>query len=102
MPSTAGRVGTIHGKVRVIHPFHPLSGQEIDAICRRLHWGEDRVVYSDKDNRLCFISAAWTDIDLEDEFRRIAGGRAAFRTCDLLALHRLLDDLTACLGAGDA
>jgi hypothetical protein len=101
MPSTADRVGTIHDKVHVIHPFHPLSGQEINAVCRRSHWGEDRVVYLGKDNRLCFISAAWTDIDPGDEFRRIANGRASFRSCDLLALHRLLDELTARLEAGD-
>jgi Family of unknown function (DUF5372) len=37
------------------------------------------------------ISTAFTDLGQEDEFRRIAAGRAAFRTCDLLELWRRLD-----------
>jgi hypothetical protein len=41
------------------------------------------------------ISAAFTDLGKEDEFRRIAAGRAAFRTCDLLDLWRRLDGLLA-------
>lgn len=102
MQSTAGRVGTISRKVHVTHPFHPLSGQEINAVCRHIHWGEDRVVYLGKDNRLLSISAAWTDIDPVDEFRRIADGRTDFRTSDLLALCRLLDQLMARLEFGDA
>jgi hypothetical protein len=41
------------------------------------------------------ISAAFTDLCRDDEFRRIAAGRAAFRTCDLLDLWRRLDALQA-------
>jgi hypothetical protein len=43
------------------------------------------------------IAAAFTDIGQPDEFRQIAAGRAAFRTCDLLDLCRRLD---AWLSAG--
>jgi Family of unknown function (DUF5372) len=39
--------------------------------------------------------SAFTDLGKEDEFRRIAAGRAAFRTCDLLDLWRRLDGLLA-------
>jgi hypothetical protein len=82
-------------KVRITHPFHPRSGREFELICRRRHWGEDRVVYSGDDGRLRTISAAFTDAAPLDEFRLVAGGKAAFRTVDLMTLCELLDRLDA-------
>jgi Family of unknown function (DUF5372) len=84
-------VDTTGLKVRIIHPFHPHSGREFDLICRRQHWGEDRVVYAGEDGRLRTISAALTDVAAVDEFRFVAGGKAAFRTIDLTMLCELLD-----------
>jgi hypothetical protein len=77
--------------VRITHPFHPLRGRELDLVSRGFHWGEDRVVYRSPDGALRTISAALTDLDPPDEFRRVAAGRAAFRTVDLVALRSLLD-----------
>ncbi|MGA7450799.1 MAG: DUF5372 family protein [Rhodoplanes sp.] len=77
------------------HPFLPTSGTEIDVVGRATHWGEERVVYLDADGRMQSISTAFTDLCRDDEFRRIAAGRAAFRTCDLLDLWRRLDALLA-------
>jgi Family of unknown function (DUF5372) len=87
--------------VRITHPFHPDSGREFDLICRRPHWGEDRVVYAGDDARLRTISAALTDLAPADEFRLMAGGRAAFRTIDLMSLRELLDRLGTCRGPND-
>jgi hypothetical protein len=81
-------------KVRITHPFHPLHGRKVELISRRRHWGEDRILYADQSGRLCWIASAWTDIEPEDAFRRIAAGRAAFRTFDLMELCRTLDRLT--------
>lgn len=89
-------------KVRITHPFHPHSGREFELICRRRHWGEDRVVYSGDDRRLRTISAAFTDVAPLDEFRLVAGDKAAFRTVDLMTLCELLDRLGARRGADDA
>ena len=89
-------------KVRITHPFHPRSGREFELICRRRHWGEDRVVYSDEDGRLRTISAAFTDAAPLDEFRLAAGGKAAFRTVDLMTLCELLDRLGARRVSNDA
>jgi hypothetical protein len=83
-----------HRKVRITHPFHPLSGRKVELISRRRHWGEDRILYLDEAGRLRWIACAWTDIEPPDEFRRIAAGRAAFRTIDLLELCRTLGRLT--------
>lgn len=89
-------------KVRITHPFHPHSGREFELICRRRHWGEDRVVYSGDDGRLRTISAAFTDVAPLDEFRLVAGGKAAFRTVDLITLCELLDEIGARRGLDDA
>ncbi len=88
--------------MHITHPFHPLHGDEIDVICRRRHWGEDRVVYLDESGQLRWLSAALTDIDPPDEFRRIAAGGAAFRTVDLLALWASLDALGKREGVANA
>jgi Family of unknown function (DUF5372) len=72
------------------------------VICRRRHWGEDRVVYEGQNGRLCTIASAWTDIDPADEFRLLAANRAAFRTTDLLALCDALDRLVESMVARDA
>jgi len=92
--SNAGCPGkTSRQKIRITHPFHPSNGRQFELISRCQHWGENRVVYSDKAGRPHYIAAAWTDVDPEDDFRLIAAGRAALRTVDLLELCRLLDRL---------
>jgi len=92
-PSTAGCLGTTSDKIRIVHPFHPLSGHEFELVCRRRHWGEDRVVYLGRDGQLHAISADLTDIDAPDEYQRVAAGNAAFHPVDLLALCGLLERL---------
>jgi len=87
--------------VRITHPFHPLCGRKFGLICRRRHWGEDRVVYEARNGRVCTIASAWTDIDPADEFRLVAADRAAFRTADLLALCDALDRLAKSVGTSD-
>jgi hypothetical protein len=100
--STAGRADTTGLRVRITHPFHPHSGRDFELICRRQHWGEDRVVYASDDGRLRTISTAFTDVATLDEFRFVAGGKAAFRTVDLITLCELLDGISAHKGADDA
>ena len=80
-------------KVRITHPHHPQCGHEIEVVCRRQHWGEDRIVYAGPNGALRSIAADLTDIVPQDEFRRVADGRAVFGTVDLLALCSLLDRL---------
>jgi hypothetical protein len=77
-----------------------MRGREIEVVGRATHWGDERVVYLNDDGRVRSISTAFTDIGQQDEFRRIAAGRAAFRTCDLLDLFRRLGVLLSDHGAG--
>jgi hypothetical protein len=79
--------------VRITHPFHPQFGHEIEVVCRRPHWGEDRIVYSDQRGALRSIAAGLTDAVPQGEFQRVADGRATFGTVDLMALCSLLDRL---------
>ncbi|ABE63562.1 hypothetical protein Nham_2788 [Nitrobacter hamburgensis X14] len=88
--------------VRITHPFHPLKDQTFEVISRSLHWGEDRVIYRAADGTLPTIAAAMTDMERPDTFRRVAAGRAAFRTADLLDLLALLERISAAVEVDDA
>nr|WP_287140941.1 DUF5372 family protein [Mesorhizobium sp.] len=95
-------MGTTGLTVRITHPSHPLKGQTFDMISRSPHWGDDRVIYRAADGTLPTIAAAMTDMEQPDAFRRVAAGRAAFRTVDLLDLLTLLDRVSAPVEAEDA
>jgi hypothetical protein len=80
----------------------PIDSHEFELVCRRLHWGENRVVYACPDGVLRTITASLMDIDPPDEFRRAAAGRAMFRTVDLVELFVLLERLRSRDEADDA
>jgi hypothetical protein len=88
--------------VRITHPFHPLCGQAFELVSRGQHWGADRVIYRASDGTLPTIAAAFTDVEPPDAFRRIAAGRADFRTVDLVALWDVLRRLAKRMDDGDA
>ena len=68
-------------------------------VCRRRDWGEDRIVYAAASGALHSIAAGLTDAAPQDEFQRVADGRSAFGTVELIALCSLLDRLD---GGNDA
>ena len=90
---------TTDGKVRITHPYHPQRGRELEVVCRRRDWGEDRIVYVGLNGAMRSIAAHLTDAEPLGEFQRVAAGRAAFNTTGLLALCGQLDQLS---GDGDA
>ncbi len=75
------------------HPFHPLAGLEFDLVVRKNNWAEDRVFFFGDDGQLRSLPAGWTDVDPDDPFVVVAGGRSAFRVEDLLALAGLFERL---------
>ena len=79
----------------MVHPFHPLAGQDFEFIEHRHNWGEDRVYLRDGDGELFCLPAGWTDAVAPDPFTVIAAGRCPFTTDDLLALADLVDRLRA-------
>ncbi len=84
--------------MRVIHPFHPLTGREFMFIALRQTWGEDRVFFYDDDGAVASLPVGWTDAAPVDVFVAVAAGRCAFRVDDLVALS----ELVATIGGRDA
>ena len=81
--------------VRVIHPFHPLSGREFLFIALRQTWGEDRVFFYDEQGTVCSLPVGWTDAAPVDVFVAVAAGRCALRVDDLVALSELVTTIGA-------
>ena len=75
------------------HPFHRLHGREFELVETMAVVGVEWVHYTGDDGALRTIRQAWTSVDGEDPFVRVAAGRSAFRVSDLLALAALLDGL---------
>jgi len=75
---------------KIIHPFIPQCGTEYEYIDRRLNWGQDRVVYFDKNGDSATIPTSWTDVAEPDLFNLQSAGRSNFRYQDLVELARLL------------
>ena len=79
--------------MRVIHPFHPWSGEEFVFVALRQTWGEDRVFFYGEDGTVCSLPAGWTDAVAADVFVTVAAGRSAFRVDDLVALVDLVETI---------
>src|SRR5712691_9819120 len=73
-------------RVRVVHPFHPWFGRDLEFVKRRRNWRADRVYVFGDAGELVSLPVEWTDLALADPFVVVAAGRAPFRTADLLKL----------------
>lgn len=79
--------------IRVTHPFHPLCGQDLDVVMRRVQWGEERVFYRDPRGHRASLPASWTSLVPEEPYVAVGGGRSLFRVQDLTDLVALLEGL---------
>ena len=58
-------------------------------------WGEHRVFFREPgQQRVRSLPASWTDVEGSDPFLVLAGERTFFRVEDLVALARLLQELS--------
>ena len=78
---------------RVIHPFHPLFGQEFTVLFSRSFGGEDYLFFQNKQNRDNRIPAYWTSLNPANPYVVISGGRSLFCPKNLLELVQLIKDL---------
>ena len=85
---------------RVIHPFHPLFGQEFELISYNYAWSEERVSFQDQEGHYRSIQANWTNVAAQDPFVVISAGRSLFRIKELLALASLLRNLSESVDGG--
>ncbi|TCF96462.1 hypothetical protein BZM26_37510 [Paraburkholderia strydomiana] len=60
---------------------------------RKQNWGEDRVMFYDAHGRLRSLLASWTNVDEQDVFAQIAGGKFFLRPDDLADLVVLIDEI---------
>jgi len=75
---------------KITHPFIPQYKDEYEFIDRRLTWGQDRVVYFDKNGDVATVLTSWTDVAEPDIFVLQSAGRSHFRYTDLAELAKLL------------
>ena len=79
---------------RIIHPFHPRRGEELELLTYRRGFGYEVVECRDSSGALISVPLTFTDAVLEeDPFLSVSAGRALFRAEDLLRLAELLAGL---------
>jgi hypothetical protein len=79
--------------VRITHPFHPLSGKELDCVGERYNRHGRRLLLRIDEIAVCSVPPQWTDLVAPDPEIILGEGRALFRVADLLELARLLDQI---------
>jgi hypothetical protein len=86
--------------VRVVHPFHPLSGHVFELVRERRSRHGDRVWLRVGDGSVASVPTAWTDLARLEPFDVVGQGRAHFRPEDLEALADLLAEVSESRRAG--
>jgi hypothetical protein len=79
--------------VRITHPFHPLSGQQLACVGERYNRSGRRLLLQVDEATVCSIPPQWTDLMVPDPEIVIGAHRALFRVADLLELVRLVEQL---------
>jgi uncharacterized protein DUF5372 len=80
----------INPRIRITHPFHPLSGKQFDLLEYRRLYSEGYVWFHDDCGQLRIIPAIWTDFVKGDAFVEMAAGTSSLHTACLLELVELV------------
>lgn len=81
------------GLVRVSHPFHPLSGQQLPCVGKRYNRYGTHLLLQMNDGAVCSIPLQWTDLVAPDPEIVRGRHRALFCTRDMMELARLVGEL---------
>jgi hypothetical protein len=73
-----------------MHPFHPLSGQQLVCVGERHNRSGRRLLLRVDEDSICSVPHQWTDLVPADPEVTIGGGRALFRAEDLMGLEQLV------------
>jgi hypothetical protein len=90
--TTPGRSGN-GDFFHVIHPFHPLAGQELERASGPPQESHRRVFFHTADGRLSSVPLTFTDLVEVDAFVAVSAGRAWLGINDLLRLAELVEEL---------
>lgn len=80
--------------MRVTHPFHPLSGQELACVGERYNRYGRRLLLRLDEVAVCSVPPQWTDLVTPDPEIVLGEGRVLFRVTDLLEIARLVDQIS--------
>lgn len=81
--------------VRVTHPFHPLSGQQLVCRGERYNRYGMTLLLEIEDGSVCSVPPQWTDLVAPDPAMLMGERRALFGVVDLLELTLLVERLRA-------
>ena len=76
--------------VRVTHPFHPLSGQQLVCVGERYNRYGTRLLLRVDEEHVSSVPRQWTDVVAPDPEVSIGDGRGLLRVSDLLELADLV------------
>jgi hypothetical protein len=76
--------------VRITHPFHPFSGQQLVCVGERYNRYGKRLLLQVDALTICSVPPQWTDLTAPDPEISMGEGRALLRVADLMALARLV------------
>ena len=79
--------------MRVTHPFHPFSGQQLTYLGDRYNRSGRRLLLQADDQTVCSVPPQWTDLVAQDPEIVTGERQACFRVADLLELARLVERL---------
>ncbi len=80
-------------RFQITHPFHPLSGEDLEVVFHRKYFTQDRVYFFDRDGCYRAVPAQFTSLASQDPFVAMSAGRSFFRVEDLVELAELLERL---------
>jgi Family of unknown function (DUF5372) len=78
-------------RFRVVHPFHPLFGQEFEVLSGREGRPEDRLYFEHADGRPASIPKHFTDLGPIEPVVVMGRGACLFRVADLLELCSMIE-----------
>jgi hypothetical protein len=88
--STADGCDQLLPRFRVVHPFHPLYGQQFEQLSSREGLPEDRLYFEDHAGHAASVPKHFTDLGPIDLVVVMGKGRSLFRVADLVELCALI------------
>ena len=79
--------------MRVTHPFHPFSGQQLACVGERYNRYGKRLLLRVDDSTVCSVPPQWTDLVAPDPEIVMGEGRGLLRVADFMELARLVTRL---------
>jgi len=84
--------------VRITHPFHPLSGQQLACVGERFNRYGKRLLLRVDDATVCSVPPQWTDVVAPDPEIVMGNASALLRMADWIELARLVARLAGTSG----